>query len=126
MHGDREVFEFYQRSWGELIGKFCLDRQRLALLTSIKLGQFFRQVQQYAAMRTSLNLGGLDLSLPLSQEVVPFVQQLRMKLCHIKNDLLEKLADQLPSRPNIVRQTMPYISHDDKWAQVTWRRQKDH
>jgi hypothetical protein len=66
MHGDRDVRESYQRSWAELLGKFCLDRHRLALFTSIRLGQFFIQVQAYATKRTSLNVGGLDLSLPLS------------------------------------------------------------
>jgi hypothetical protein len=54
-------------------------------------------------MKTSLNVGGLDLSLPLCQEADPFVQELRLKLCRIKNDLLEKLADHLPTMPNIVR-----------------------
>jgi hypothetical protein len=61
LHGDREAQELYQRSWVDLLGRFCLERHRLALTTSIRLGQFLSQVQSYAAMRTSLNLGGLDL-----------------------------------------------------------------
>ena len=28
--------------------------------------------------------------------------------------------------PNILRHYMPYISHDDKWAQLIWRRHKDY
>ena len=44
MHGDREVQEFYQRSWTDLLGKVSLERHRSVQFTKIKLGQFFRQV----------------------------------------------------------------------------------
>ena len=76
-------------------------RLRRFQLTSIRNGQFWRQVFCYASKITSLDLAGLDLTVPLCHEADALIQQRRLRLCRAKNDLLEKLADQVPTRANI-------------------------
>ena len=83
-------------------------------------------VLRYAERHTSYNLSGLDLSLPLSDEEDEAIQELRFKLCRLKNELFEKLADQLPSQPMFSSFEIPGIRSDDRWANIVWSRQKDY
>ena len=42
-HGDRDVQEYYQRAWAELLNPTCLSRLRTEQLTSIRLGHIWRR-----------------------------------------------------------------------------------
>lgn len=121
-HAESEVLEFYQRSRAELIGQFVLRRLRTKQLTGIRLGQFWRLVLCYAERHSSYSFSALDLSRPLSDEEDEAVRELRYKLCRLKNELLEKLADALPSQPAIPSSALPGIRSDDRWVKLVWAR----
>ena len=74
---------------------------------------------------TSLDLSGLNLNEHLAGELNEDIRHRRLKLCKIKNLILEKLDADSNTEGGFPIMSLPGLHYDDRWVHLMWRRQKD-